>query len=196
MNEEAVLLWFTFSCLEVCPSYSSQWGDSLVSLILAFHWFVGGPRDGPKWGSEMMVAPWGRSIRRLLQGSERYRDWKCKIEREAGISVGKRSWQKGCHDWKHMRNPENENTRAAETRQRERLNNREEGVRWDKKRRRRLAEARKWDTEEPGGQVTEFELIYWRKRVGQIFEEGVRCAETQGRNVILAPVPAMTQRGN
>lgn len=42
-----------------------------------------------------------------------------------------------------MRNPENENTRAAETRQRERLNNREEGVRWDKKRRRRLAEARK-----------------------------------------------------
>ena len=52
-----------------------------LSLILAFHWFVWGPRDGPRWGSEMMVAAWGRSIRRFLQGSERYRDWRCKIER-------------------------------------------------------------------------------------------------------------------
>lgn len=82
MNEKAVLLWFIFLCLELHPIYSSLSGDPLISWILTFYWLGLGLGIGPRWGPEMLVVPWVRSIRLLHQGSEHCSDWRCEIQRE------------------------------------------------------------------------------------------------------------------
>ena len=163
MNEKAVLLWFIFLRLELHPMYSSLSGDPLISWILTFYWLGLGLGVGPRCGSEMLVVPWVRSIRRLHHGSEHCSDWRGEIQRESWHLSWKVSWQKGCHDWKHLRKTQNENSRASEMEQRARLNllsrEREERCEMGRKEEAQTGETRKWDMEEPGGQAVESELI-------------------------------------
>lgn len=148
----------------------------------------------PKCGSEMMVAPLSWHIVRLHKGSERHRDWGIRLRARPaseteGVS-GIRAVMPGS-TWESLRTEIQGQLRGrAWTKEKA-------GVRQNDNRRHRLAEHESdtWENQEVKSANLNVFRIYWRKRVGQVFKEGVMWSETQKRNVILAPMPVMRQRG-
>ena len=191
MNEKAVLLWFIFLWLEVYPIDSSLSGGHLISWILAFYWSVLGQRDGPRWGSEMLVVPWVRSIGRVHQGSEPWRDWRCEIQRERlasqleSVLAEGLSWLEALEkdsEWKFKGNRDGTESEAEQWGREVWDGTGWGGIDWGK----HESETRKNQGVKPWNMNL---FRYWRKRVGQRFKEGVRCSETQRGNVIQCQCP-------